>query len=61
MVGSAGVRPGRLSQRADDFFTLIALYLTLIAAVTLPHAVIVHWMDVTQGVWSVKNQHRRRA
>jgi hypothetical protein len=28
------------------------LYLALIAAVTLPHAVIVHWMDLKQGVWS---------
>lgn len=33
---------------------LIWLYLALIAALTLPHAVLVLWMDHTQGVWPAR-------
>lgn len=31
---------------------LVGLYLVLIAALTLPHVVVVAWMDRAQGVWS---------
>ncbi len=31
--------------------SLLALYLVLISALTLPHAVIVAFMDARQGVW----------
>lgn len=31
---------------------LVGLYLVLIAALTLPHVVVVAWMDRVQGVWS---------
>jgi hypothetical protein len=30
---------------------LLALYLVGIAALTLPHVVVVTWMDRRQGVW----------
>jgi hypothetical protein len=31
---------------------LVGLYLVLIAVLTLPHVVIVTWLDREQGVWS---------
>jgi beta-carotene 15,15'-dioxygenase len=31
--------------------TLLALYLVLISALTLPHVVVVSWMDAKQGLW----------
>jgi len=37
--------------RPDSLPTLVALYLALVAALTLPHTLIVTWMDVRQGVW----------
>jgi Brp/Blh family beta-carotene 15,15'-monooxygenase len=37
--------------RPDSLSALLALYLALVAALTLPHTVIVTWMDVRQGVW----------
>ncbi len=36
---------------AGDPGSLLALYLVLISALTLPHAVIVALMDARQGVW----------
>ncbi len=45
----------------DDFVSLIALYLILIAALTLPHTVVVMWMDVVQGVWEVPDSSPMRA
>lgn len=37
--------------RPDDLLSLIGLYLALIAGLTVPHALIVTWMDFVQGVW----------
>jgi len=31
--------------------SLLAVYLVLISALTLPHAVVVSYMDVRQGLW----------
>lgn len=36
---------------AGDAGTLLGLYLVLISVLTLPHAVVVSWMDGRQGVW----------
>jgi hypothetical protein len=36
---------------ASELSSLIALYLVLISTLTLPHVVIVCWMDLRQGVW----------
>ena len=33
---------------------LLALYLVLISALTLPHVVVVSWMDARQGLWRRK-------
>jgi Brp/Blh family beta-carotene 15,15'-monooxygenase len=33
--------------------SLLGLYLVLLAVLTLPHALVVTWMDLRQGVWSV--------
>lgn len=35
----------------DDLLSLIALYLVMISALTLPHSLVVMWMDWLQGVW----------
>lgn len=43
------VVPGGL----DDILSSAAIYLMVIAALTLPHTVIVTWMDAAQGVWRV--------
>ena len=43
----------------SDLISLIALYLALIAALTLPHAAIVGWLDKQQGVWSSSVPHGR--
>lgn len=32
--------------------SLLGLYLVLLAVLTLPHALVVTWMDLRQGVWS---------
>lgn len=37
----------------DDALSLVALYLVLIAALTLPHTLVVMWLDDVQGIWSV--------
>jgi len=34
-----------------DVSGLIALYLVLLAVLTLPHVLVVTWMDVQQGIW----------
>jgi Brp/Blh family beta-carotene 15,15'-monooxygenase len=34
-----------------DVFGLIALYLVLLAILTLPHVLVVTWMDGKQGIW----------
>ncbi len=34
-----------------DLLSLISIYLALIAALTLPHTVIVSWLDYLQGIW----------
>lgn len=36
----------------DELVELIGLYLALIAALTLPHTIIVLWMDFRQGLWN---------
>lgn len=36
----------------------VALYLVLIAGLTLPHVVVVTWMDYRQGVWTPKTTAR---
>ncbi|UPV98880.1 Brp/Blh family beta-carotene 15,15'-dioxygenase [Halorussus gelatinilyticus] len=36
------------------FLSLLALYLVLLAVLTLPHAAVVTWMDWREGVWSVE-------
>ncbi len=38
-------------RRPDSLPTLVALYLALVTAPTLPHTLIVTWMDLRQGVW----------
>ncbi|WP_318567762.1 Brp/Blh family beta-carotene 15,15'-dioxygenase [Salinigranum marinum] len=52
-VGLALVVPGAesLGALADDPDGLLALYLVGIAVLTLPHVVVVTWMDRVQGVW----------
>jgi Brp/Blh family beta-carotene 15,15'-monooxygenase len=40
--------PAALARTPDD---LLALYLVGIAVLTLPHVVVVTWMDRVQGVW----------
>jgi len=37
----------------DNMLSLVALYLVLISALTLPHSIIVFWMDCAQGIWRV--------
>jgi len=39
----------------DDTLALVSLYLALIAAVTLPHTIVVFWLDRVQGVWRTSN------
>ncbi len=34
--------------------SLLGLYLSLIAALTFPHALIVNWMDVREGLWKLR-------
>lgn len=38
-------------QAAQDPGSLLALYLVLVSALTLPHASLVTYMDIRQGVW----------
>jgi Brp/Blh family beta-carotene 15,15'-monooxygenase len=49
-VGLALAVPGGPGSLADAD-ALLALYLVGIAALTLPHVVVVTWMDRVQGVW----------
>lgn len=35
----------------EDVAGVIALYLVLLAVLTLPHVLVVTWMDVKQGIW----------
>jgi Brp/Blh family beta-carotene 15,15'-monooxygenase len=37
-----------------DLLSLLGLYLVLLAVLTLPHAAIVTWMDLREGVWSAE-------
>ena len=43
----------------DDLLSLIALYLVLICGLTLPHSLIVLWMDMKQGVWRLSRQAKQ--
>jgi Brp/Blh family beta-carotene 15,15'-monooxygenase len=38
-------------QFQTGYLVLLGIYLSLIAALTLPHALIVNWMDVREGLW----------
>jgi Brp/Blh family beta-carotene 15,15'-monooxygenase len=38
-------------RRPGDLLGLVALYLVLIAVLTLPHVAVVSWMDLRQSVW----------
>jgi Brp/Blh family beta-carotene 15,15'-monooxygenase len=44
-----------LAPPEDGFLSLLALYLVLLAVLTLPHAAVVTWMDWREGVWSVES------
>ncbi len=44
----------------DNMLSLVALYLVLISALTLPHSVIVFWMDRVQGVWRINKLAKPR-
>jgi Brp/Blh family beta-carotene 15,15'-monooxygenase len=35
----------------SGYLVLLGIYLSLIAALTFPHALIVNWMDFREGVW----------
>lgn len=48
LVGLYLVAPGAGGSGPSD---LLALYLVLISALTLPHVVLVSFMDVSQGLW----------
>lgn len=48
LLGLYLVAPGTGSSGPSD---LLALYLVLISALTLPHVVVVSFMDVSQGLW----------
>ena len=43
--------------REGDAGSLLAVYLVLISALTLPHAVVVSYMDARQGLWSDRPTH----
>lgn len=45
----------------ESLLSLIALYLVLISGLTLPHSVVVLWMDRAQGVWRIAPQPSLRA
>jgi Brp/Blh family beta-carotene 15,15'-monooxygenase len=49
--GLALVVPGDPTALAADPTGLLALYLVGLAVLTLPHVVVVTWMDRAQGVW----------
>jgi Brp/Blh family beta-carotene 15,15'-monooxygenase len=49
LVGLAFVAPPE-----SGFLALLGLYLVLLAVLTLPHTAIVTWMDLREGVWSVR-------
>ncbi|UPV72855.1 Brp/Blh family beta-carotene 15,15'-dioxygenase [Halorussus limi] len=45
-----------LAPPEGGFLSLLALYLVLLAVLTLPHAAVVTWMDWREGVWSVESE-----
>lgn len=45
--------------RPGDALSLVGLYLALIAALTVPHTLVVLWLDVVQGVWRPAKLVRR--
>ena len=50
---------GTAFARAQAYSTIaiaLALYLVLVAALTLPHVVVVSWLDRRQGVWTPGGQ-----
>nr|WP_243700484.1 Brp/Blh family beta-carotene 15,15'-dioxygenase [Halorussus pelagicus] len=44
-----------LAPPEEGFLSLLALYLVLLAVLTLPHTAVVTWMDRREGVWSVES------
>ncbi len=46
-----------VSGREGNAGSLLAVYLVLISALTLPHAVVVSYMDARQGLWSDRPPH----
>ena len=52
-LGLLGVLYPLVPRPPGDVSGVVALYLVLIAVLTLPHVVVVSWMDRVQGVWRV--------
>jgi hypothetical protein len=36
------------------YMQILGIYLSLIAALTVPHALIVSWLDERQGLWKLR-------
>lgn len=42
--------------RSNDYMSNIVSYLVIISSLTLPHMVVVFWMDIKQGVWTKESE-----